>query len=169
MAKIVIINGSGGTGKDTFCKLCAKHMKIKNISSVQEIKEIAKVLGWGGSKTEKDRKFLSDLKLLSTEYNNRPLEMMMNEVRKYKHFDIILFFHIREPQEISKMVESLNGECTTLLIKNDRVKDIDTNMADANVYKYPYDAIIYNNGSIELLNEIAEGFVKCLIDKKEDY
>ena len=40
--KIVIINGSGGVGKDTFVSFCAKHMNIKNstilISTKKEVK-----------------------------------------------------------------------------------------------------------------------------------
>ena len=32
--RIVIINGVGGSGKDTFVELCAKHTKVINISSV---------------------------------------------------------------------------------------------------------------------------------------
>ena len=66
----IIINGCGGVGKDTFVDYCRIFANITNISSVDKIKEAAKILGWNGGKAEEDRKFLSDLKLLSTGYNN---------------------------------------------------------------------------------------------------
>ena len=63
MKEIVVINGSVGVGKDTFVQFCAEYAPIMNISSVDKVKEAAKVLaGWNGEKDEKSRKFLSDLK-----------------------------------------------------------------------------------------------------------
>jgi adenylate kinase len=58
---VIIINGAGGVGKDTICDLAAKHFKVKNISSITPIKELAARCGWGGEKDDKARKFLSDL------------------------------------------------------------------------------------------------------------
>lgn len=68
--QIVIINGTGGSGKDTFVQFCSKYNKVMNFSSIDKVKEIARLIGWDGKKTEKDRKFLSDLKKLTTEYND---------------------------------------------------------------------------------------------------
>ena len=49
--RVVIINGGGGSGKDTFVEFCAKHAKVINISSVDKVKEAAKILvGWNGEK-----------------------------------------------------------------------------------------------------------------------
>lgn len=74
--QIFVINGSGGVGKDTFVELVSVELNDKlkrfhtvvNFSSVDKVKEIAREIGWDGRKTEKDRKFLSDLKSL-TIYN----------------------------------------------------------------------------------------------------
>ena len=55
---VIIINGRGGVGKDTLCDLAAKHFKIKNISAITPIKEIAQNYGWNGQKDSKSRKFL---------------------------------------------------------------------------------------------------------------
>ena len=47
MKEIVVINGSGGVGKDTFVQFCGEYTPIMNISSVDKVKEAAKVLaGW---------------------------------------------------------------------------------------------------------------------------
>ena len=89
--QVFIINGSGGVGKDTFVEFVEmiptfefigenenstvwfKNFEIKNYSSVSKVKEIAKIIGWNGEKTERDRKFLSDLKLLTTKYKDRKI------------------------------------------------------------------------------------------------
>ena len=65
--QIVIINGTGGCGKDTFVSFVSKYKRVYNFSSIDKVKEIAKLIGWNGGKTDKDRKFLSDLKKLTTE------------------------------------------------------------------------------------------------------
>lgn len=51
MKQIVIINGQGGVGKDTFIELLASSkLKIVNVSSVDGIKELARMIGWNGAK-----------------------------------------------------------------------------------------------------------------------
>ena len=64
--RVVIVNGTGGSGKDTFVKLCCETKygvatKPKHISTVDKVKEVALTMGWTGEKTEKDRIFLSNL------------------------------------------------------------------------------------------------------------
>ena len=103
--QVFIINGSGGVGKDTFVELVSKvfNLSVMNFSSVDKVKEIARIIGWTGGKTEKDRKFLSDLKLLCTDYNNMPFNSMSEKVKEFTESDAaMLFLHIREPEEIEK-------------------------------------------------------------------
>ena len=59
---VIVINGVGGVGKDTLCDIASKYYKVMNVSSVDPIKDAARILGWDGAKEPKDRKFLSDLK-----------------------------------------------------------------------------------------------------------
>ena len=142
-----------GTGSDT----CS--FSTMNVSSVDKVKQVAKIIGWSGGKTEKDRKFLSDLKLLCTDYNDMPLNSMKE---KYEEFingsSRFLFLHIREPEEIEKARIIFNAK--TILLKRDSVKHISSNMADANVYNYNYDVIIGNNGDIDELREKALCFAR---------
>lgn len=183
---IFIINGSGGVGKDTFVELVSlnnknkNYFKIKNYSSVSKIKEIAKIIGWNGDKTEKDRKFLSDLKLLTTEYNNMPLNDIKRYAKEFMDYDYensendnrILFLHIREPEEIAKAANEFKEyNVKTILVKRDSVKHITSNMADENVYNYKYDIEINNNGTIEDLKEKAKHFIDdCFMGNlKESY
>ena len=163
MKKIFILNGSGGVGKDTFVDLVSNYIPTIHFSSVTKVKEIAKAIGWDGGKTEKDRKFLSDLKVLCTEYNNMPFNSMKEKVSEFINSDFnALFIDIREPNEIEIAKQAFNAE--TVLVKRDSVMHITSNMADANVYNYQYDYIIENNGDISDLNNTAKMFVDKLFN-----
>ena len=165
MNQVFIINGSGGVGKDAFVNfvddvLYENNVRVGNYSSVNKVKEIARMVGWNGEKTERDRKFLSDLKLLTTEYNDMPL----NDMKEYvEHFfdsfalhNTVIFLHIREPEEIAKAAEVFNAK--TILVKRDSVEHITSNMADENVFNYDYDYVINNNGDLDNLKEDAKNF-----------
>ena len=176
--QIFIINGSGGVGKDAFIEMVKlytlnKNIKMENYSSVSKVKEIAKIIGWNGEKSEKDRKFLSDLKLLTTEYNDMPLNDMKNFADGFmnivdKDDTRILFLHIREPKEIEKAVKMFKEyyKVKTLLVKRDAVKHIVSNMADKYVYNYNYDIAINNDGSLKDLREKAKNFLNDFQNNK---
>ena len=161
MKRIFILNGYGGVGKDTFVDLVSHYIPTIHFSSVSKVKEIAKAIGWDGGKTEKDRKFLSDLKLLCTEYNNMPFNSMREKVSEFLNGDAnALFIDIREPNEIEIAKQAFNAE--TVLVKRDSVTHITSNTSDANVYNYQYDYIIENNGDLADLNNAAKMFVNKL-------
>ena len=181
MKQIFIINGSGGSGKDSFIEIVDKQFwekcAVANYSSVTKVKEIAKAIGWDGSKTERDRKFLSDLKLLTIEYNDMPMNDMKKMTNYFMniHVDIptprILFLHIREPEEIAKAINEFKEyNAKAILIKRDSIKHIVSNMADRNVYDYNYDIVINNDGTLEELEEKAKCFMNDFLNgvlKKE--
>lgn len=157
--QVFIINGSGGCGKDTFVSLVADISYTMNFSSVDKVKEIARIIGWNGGKTEKDRKFLSDLKLLCTDYNDMPLNSMKDKYEEFlKSNSNFLFLHIREPEEIEKAKNCFNAK--TILIKRDSVEHIISNMADANVFNYNYDIVIDNDKGITEFRDKAFALVK---------
>lgn len=157
--QVIIINGTGGSGKDTFVEFCSEFVKVTNISSVDKVKEAAKILvGWNGEKDEKSRKLLVDLKQLSIEYNDSPTKYIKEQFEKFEEGNSeYLFIHIREIDEIEKIKKLLNAK--TLLIKNPRVALITSNNSDGNVYKYTYDYTIENDGTLEDLKEKARKFV----------
>lgn len=160
--QIIIINGTGGSGKDTFVEYCSKYGKIMNFSSVDKVKEIAKLIGWNGQKTEKDRKFLSDLKKLTTDYNDMPFNSIRVAVTQFENSDNeILFIHIREPEEIQRAVKVFDAKA--LLVKRIGLANIETNYSDANVDNYPYDYIIENT-TLEKLDNDALNFVNQIIN-----
>lgn len=168
--QVFIINGSGGVGKDTFVEFVADSFSTMNVSSVDKVKKVARVIGWSGGKTEKDRKFLSDLKLLCTDYNDMPLNSMKEKYQEFiNNNSNFLFLHIREPEEIEKT--RMIFDAKTVLLKKDSVKHITSNMADANVYNYNYDVVINNNEGIDELRDKAFRFAKDSLNNelKKEY
>lgn len=163
MRKIIIINGMGGSGKDSFVKACQNiDPTIQNISSVNYVKQVAYELGWDGVKDTKGRRFLSDLKMALSAYNDAPFIMTIKDIEDYDK-NATVFVHIRESDDISKYKAYFehNGDIvTTMVINNSRVKPITSNLADADVYNSSYDWIIDNEGTLDDLAQSAEFFLK---------
>ena len=157
--QVFIINGSGGVGKDTFIELVSKYSYIRNFSSVDEVKHYAKMMGWNGEKDEKSRKFLSDLKDILTEYNDKPftyLQSCVNRFLKDKESEFC-FLHIREPEEIQRAKEAFNA--ITILVTRDNIEQVKGNHADEQVLQYTYDVHIRNDNSLKWLDALAKKFV----------
>ena len=158
----IVINGAGGVGKDTLCELAAKHFKVKNISSITPIKEVAALCGWDGTKDNKARKFLSDLKNLCVEYNNYPTLWAKG---RYDEFlvsdDEIMFDHIREAEEIKKFVEATGGAAKTLLVRGGKRMSNEKygNVSDDEVENYSYDYYFLNENT---LDDAERDFVQLL-------
>ena len=160
---IVVINGTGGSGKDTFVEYSSKYAKVANFSSIDKVKEIATYAGWSGTKEDKDRKFLSDLKNLLTNYNDLPYKTIVEAINKFNSSDNeVLFIHIREPKEIQRIVDNFNAK--TLLIKRLNYENITSNSSDANVENYNYDYVIEND-TLENLDIKAKEFIDNIKSK----
>ena len=160
---IIIINGTGGCGKDTFIELVSKYNRVLNVSSVDKVKEIASYAGWTGGKEEVDRKFLSDLKRLTTEYNDMSFKYIQEKVSEFRNSDLeVMFIHIREPEEIERAKNAFGAEA--LLIRRVGLSSITSNYSDANVENYTYDYII-ENSTLENLDKEALNFVRNLNSK----
>lgn len=163
MKKVFIINGAAGVGKDTFVEIAKYYIFINtslptyNISSVDNVKTAAKILGWDGEKDAIGRKFLSDLKDLSTINYQGPYNYMLNQVNSKTKG--IFFLHVREPHEIKYFVDNYSEIVKTILIKRDNIETFE-NHADKNVDNYDYDIIISNKDSIECLAQIVDKFVQ---------
>ena len=169
MNKIVlVINGSGGVGKDTLCDLTAKHFKVFNESTITPIKQIAAMCGWDGRKDDKSRKFLSDLKALCVEYNDYPTVWATELYRNFlSSDDEVMFMHIREPEEIAKYVKATDGAAKTLLIRGgDRMKKSNYgNYSDDAVENYNYDYYFVNDKTLEEAERDFCAFIGELLNK----
>ena len=83
--KIVIVNGMPGCGKTTFETYCKFHLGAycKIISTIDIIKQMARVGGWNGEKDPKSRKMLSDLKDLLTDWDDVPYKRVEKAVNEF--------------------------------------------------------------------------------------
>ena len=148
MKKIFIVNGKPRAGKDTFAELLGKYCRVFKYSSVDKVKQIAAKCGWDGSKMDKDRKFLAELKRITTEYNDMSYDDVAEKVAyflKTDFFDVMLI-DIREPEEIERAIEGFGAEA--IFIESKHAQTVITNQADKNVENFEYDHIVKNNGSL---------------------
>ena len=169
--KYFIINGRPRSGKDTFVNFCLEELGAlgKLISTVDFVKEIATRCGWDKTKTPKNRKFLSDLKDLLTNWGDVPYKKTLQEIDMFKfdldYWDVpdkgVVFIMCREPKEIERFERELNAK--SVLIRRASVEfEQQSNHADSEVLNHKYDYIIENNGTVDELKEKAKGFLKNL-------
>ena len=192
---VVIVNGLPQSGKSSFVELCCQIANLWNYShqngrtniyeysTVDFVKDIAMQCGWDGQKTPNDRKFLSNLKQILTEWNDIPFKQthkfilncldLRNTIKNLSNeqLNTIIFIHCREPEQIQRFKEQTDiGLVYTLLIER-RSCDNDTqsNSSDANVKQYQYDEVITNDGTLGDLSLQAEDFLKKCIKLEEEY
>ena len=164
---LIITNGRPRSGKDTAQHFAIEYgkekvSKFEKISIIDYVKEKAAVFGWDGGKTESDRKFLSDLKDILTEWKNLPLEILRERIEAAEQRGVeLLFIDAREPDDIDKIKE-FGWETYTVLIENTNVPLITSNHADAEVYNYSYDYIIENNSTLDELKKTVENFINLI-------
>ena len=163
MKKIFIVNGKPRAGKDTFAELLGKHCRVFKYSSVDKVKQIAAKCGWDGGKTDKDRKFLADLKRITTEFNDMSYDDVAEKVAyflKTDFFDVMLI-DIREPEEIERAIEGYGAEA--IYINNVNVPMVTSNESDANVNNFVYDYIIANDGTLDEFAETVKDFYNRIV------
>ena len=170
--KIIVINGQGGSGKDSLVNSMAAFADstttIFNESTITLIKDLASKLGWNGVKDEKGRRFLSDLKDAFTRYNDLPYEKLKEQLKRIcfelRYWQIptkncFIFIHCREPKEIDRIKEEFHAK--SLLILRNSLKDYG-NHADNGVLNESYDYILENDGSLADWTATAVKFMEQL-------
>lgn len=196
--KIIIINGSDEVVKNAFTKRVieetlklAKRIvpvenedycvdpeifyKINNISTIDYVKNIAKMFGWNDEKSEKDKKMLSDLKNLITVYNDYLFKRITIQITDWLYYDktrlndiydhSFLFVHCREPKEIERIKNQFPNDTFTLLVQNPKVAKVTGNHADREVENYNYDFIVVNDSDFRALRKVAIDFYKKIFNQ----
>ena len=185
--KVVIINGKPQSGKDTFCKYAQGYCDDDEsantliISSVDPLKEMLTQLGWDGTKTDKIRDMLMDMKQLWVQNQDGPTMFLFNNILEFHKTctgeDNIVFVHIREPEEIKKLVNALTGfesmgiDVISLLVIRKGGEDTPNQPAEtrrsddeALINSYEYDVTINNDEDLIKLQELAAEFVDKLLE-----
>lgn len=166
----IIVGGFPRSGKSTFVSYCQEiigEQYTLNISTVDLVKYIAARVGWDGTKTPKNRKFLSDLKQLLVEWNDIPYKDVIktaqyarDELNSYGiTHTLYVFVQCREPEEIQKFVDRV-GARTVFVSRKDHEKP--TNESDIATRRYNYEATIFNDGDLDQLKLCAQAYVKSL-------
>ena len=167
---IIVINGKGGSGKDTLIKYFMEYSGLRciNISSIDPIKQLLiSIENWDGvTKTNEIRKKLSDLKAQHPEIVKDWLEKYLKYFKSNN--DDIMFVHIREPKEIDNFINYVKRNyefpAISVLVKSNRTDDnYYGNTSDDDVEKYEYDFEYMNNDEIELSCKKFICFMKGLI------
>lgn len=156
--QIYIVNGKPRAGKDTFAKFLGEIISVKKISIVDPVKNIAKNIGWDGTKTEKDRKFLSDLKMLLGDYNDYNFKYVSDEIKKFYDNDneMVMLIDAREHKDIDRICHIFGA--SSIFIRNDNVESVKSNIADAQVEDHIYDYVIMNNSTIDIFKKNVSDF-----------
>lgn len=162
--KIIIINGCGGCGKDTFIEIMStiltdQNNRVENLSTIDPIKEVALQLGWDNTKDDKGRLFLVELKQAWKKYNNGPVKYINKRIKRccnIKDLGFYIFVHCREINEINEF-KNLYPESISLLITRPGIQ-IESNSSDMFVNDYEYDYFIENDGEIDQLTLKAQNF-----------
>lgn len=185
--KVVIINGKPQSGKDTFCKYAQGYCDDDEsantliISSVDPLKEMLTQLGWDETKTDKIRDMLMDMKQLWVQNQDGPTMFLFNNILEFHKActgeDNIVFVHIREPEEIKKLVNALTGfesmgiDVISLLVIRKGEEDTPNQPAEtrrsddeALINSYEYDVTINNDEDLIKLQELAAEFVDKLLE-----
>ena len=180
--KVFIINGSGGSGKDTFCnyieQLATEKDRFYHVESIYTstpAKQWAKKMGWDGSKLPSDRRFLCNLKDMLDYWNNATYNHIKDCFSSYyvtqfyhRYNKSILFIHAREEKDIvwiKNYCLNKGFSCKSIFIKRPNTTK-KGNHADDNVEQYiNYDYTILNNGTLEDFKKKAQDFFEYNIEE----
>ena len=179
---VLVINGKGGTGKDTCIDSLADKFNICNISSIDPVRKIATYFGYDGKKDAAGRKFLSDLKLAASAYNNFPTKYIISDIRLFvenkmlaENYEPLEIFctHIREAEEIDKLKAAMTLEfpdvpVVTVLVRSCKLTKAGEygNVSDDKAESYMYDGTFWNNGDLDSVKKEFPEFVIGLLRKK---
>lgn len=157
--KIVMMNGVARVGKTTFATFCEKLQdKTTYISSIDLFKGIALTYyGWDNHKDEKGRKLLSDLKIAAITYNPEFILTLITPFLGVGRKCLIV--DNRDISDIEVVYKYYPEELVSVLLTRPNTV-VPNNEGDLNVYKYKYDYVINNNGSLNDLQAKAKQFLK---------
>lgn len=142
----------------------AHNQKIEILSTIDYVKNIAKILGWDGTKTLENRRMLSDLKDLLTRWNDSPHQSVCNKINELKNVTAI-FIDSREPEDIKRFVEEY--QALTVLVQRGSEDKMYGNHADDCVEDFDYDIYVNNSRGLSELFEESNIFYECFIRGEE--
>lgn len=146
---------------------------VSELSTVDFVKEVARICGWKGKKDKKDREFLHDLKEAMEKWDNIPnkkvLEDAENIIKNYLGLNHLFFVNIREPQSIesfSQLVMEQGYETPIKILMESNMSSNEVDSIVQEIKSIKYDKIYKNNGTLKDLANTAGDFIEEIIHAK---
>lgn len=180
---IIILNGCGASGKDTFesevKNLLPKRLVQDHISSIDPMRELLKTMQKFSPNApdypkEQTRKALSELKRIWDETYDGSFRYTVNAIDHIRNAALVsndtagavIFVHIREPENIRKLVDHYRSDnktvvLTALVYGRTKPETFD-NESDRQVTNYDYDLYINNSSDLMTLRSTASKFAKII-------
>lgn len=180
MLHLVIINGYGGAGKDTFVSMCCDFViehelfiPIQNYHHSDLAKKVLREMGWVGDKDFASRELLKKL----TSYGDKTGKAMqeitkiLTGIIEYTNEDdmVVLFYHARERtfiDDLTKWAKDRGISMTRLLIEREGKNEEPLCWYD--IKPEDYDVVIKNNGALDDLMESAGWFMRKLLHAEKE-
>ena len=143
---------------------------VSELSTVDFVKEVARICGWKGKKEKEDREFLHDLKEAMEKWDNIPnkkvLEDAENIIKNYLGLNHLFFVNIREPQSIesfSQLVMEQGYETPIKILMESNMSSNEVDSIVQEIKSIKYDKIYKNNGTLKDLANTAGDFIEEII------
>ena len=147
---------------------------VSELSTVDFVKEVARICGWKGKKEKKDREFLHDLKEAMEKWDNIPnkkvLEDAENIIKNYLGLNHLFFVNIREPQSIesfSQLVMEQGYETPIKILMESNMSSNEVDSIVQEIKSIKYDKIYKNNGTLKDLANTAGDFIEEIIHARQ--
>lgn len=166
MKKVFVINGPARSGKDTLIEMCRElltgRINVATYSSVDEVKQYLREFEqWDGvTKDDYWRYRMFDVKQDMVRDNDRPTRYLVERIADTPDNSIV-FLHIREPEEILKLL-ALFPDAFTIHVERINVEQF-ANRADQETRRIPYNFYIDNNGTLDDFLQSVRHFVREVV------
>ena len=147
---------------------------VSELSTVDFVKEVARICGWKGKKDKKDREFLHDLKEAMEKWDNIPnkkvLEDAENIIKNYLGLNHLFFVNIREPQSIesfSQLVMEQGYETPIKILMESNMSSNEVDSIVQEIKSVKYNRTYKNNGTLKDLADTAGDFIEEIIHARQ--
>lgn len=182
MARVILISGKAGHGKDTFADFLVEDLeklnkKVLVIHFADLVKMYAtKYLGWNGEKDIAGRQMLQDVgnnsfRQFDPDYWARISAECARVMMDYFSYDYVLIPDTRYPNEVS-VVQDYNENVTTIRVNRydgpyawenpNLTAEQKRNEGEIALDHYAFDYVIENSGSLDNLHDSADAVIEDL-------
>lgn len=156
---IIMIAGKAGAGKDEAASIiCKNYDRAKRFAFADNLKTMARSLGWDGKKDEKGRLFLQQLGTVGRQYNPdvwaKFVEWQIRDELLDTHNNVFVIPDFRFPNEYKVLHKKWRDIITINIIG--RAADLGKNANDISensLNKFKFDYTIDNSGTKEELKK----------------